>query len=235
VQENPTRDYDSEFEAQVARALQSKGLDVRKQVGCGGFRIDLALVDPERPGSYVLGIECDGATYHSSANARDRDRLRQEVLEGLGWTICRIWSTDWVRDPRRQITKVLDAYEKARSRAPSEAPAPPPPQLSRRTPVVSGNGNGNAGSAVSQDFSFSDINEAPNDVVEKLLLELLDQNGATPLDELVRATARRLGFNRTGNKISHRLEQRIANLRRKAVINTDAEGRLFRTVATPPQ
>jgi very-short-patch-repair endonuclease len=73
-------------------------------------RIDLALVDPQRPGRYVLGIECDGATYHSSATARDRDRLRQEVLESLGWTICRIWSTDWVRDPRRQIAKVLDAY-----------------------------------------------------------------------------------------------------------------------------
>jgi len=80
-------DFDSEFEAEVAKALTAEGLHVRRQVGCGGFRIDLALVDPAQPGRYVLGIECDGATYHSSATARDRDRLRQTILEELGWTI----------------------------------------------------------------------------------------------------------------------------------------------------
>ncbi len=93
---------DSEFEAAVESALKSRGLDVRRQIGCSGFRIDLAVVHPNRPGRYVLGIECDGATYHSSATARDRDRLRQEILEDLGWTFCRIWSTDWVRNPERQ-------------------------------------------------------------------------------------------------------------------------------------
>src|SRR5882672_7500258 len=89
-------------------------MSVHRQVGCGGFRIDLALVDPRHPGRYALGVECDGATYHSSATARDRDRLRQEVLESLGWTICRIWSTDWVRDPSVQVDRVLRAYEAAR-------------------------------------------------------------------------------------------------------------------------
>src|SRR5206468_3511756 len=64
------------------------------------FRIGtLAVRDPSSPGRFLLGVECDGATYHSSKSARDRDILRQQVLEGLGWTICRIWSTDWFRDP----------------------------------------------------------------------------------------------------------------------------------------
>jgi very-short-patch-repair endonuclease len=227
VQEEPGEDHDSEFEAQVARALRSAGLDVRKQVGCGGFRIDLALVDPERPGRYVLGVECDGATYHSSATARDRDRLRQEILESLGWRICRIWSTDWVRDPRRQIAKVVEAYTHARANPPAEKTAPPPaPEPARRTPVA--NGKGKVSTIQPQQFNFDDIDDVPSDLVDQLLVEVLGQNGATPTDDLTRATARRLGFTRTGNKISQRLEQRIRNLRRKAIISADDEGRLFR-------
>nr|WP_245350068.1 DUF4011 domain-containing protein [Cytobacillus eiseniae] len=90
-------DFDSPFEEDVYRTLQRKGLELRKQVGCSGYRIDLAVVDPQFPGQYILGIECDGATYHSSKTARDRDRLRQSVLESLGWKIERIWSQDWVK------------------------------------------------------------------------------------------------------------------------------------------
>ncbi|MHB1038499.1 MAG: DUF559 domain-containing protein [Pirellulales bacterium] len=108
-----TRRLTHPFEAEVSHELSRQGLEVRHQVGCSGYRIDLALVDPQRPGRYVLGIECDGASYHSSVTARDRDRLRQEVLEGLGWKLCRIWSTDWVRDPQQQVQRVLNAYQTA--------------------------------------------------------------------------------------------------------------------------
>ncbi len=87
------------FEDAVAEAFRSKGWEVRTQIGVSGFRIDLAVVNPDRAGAYLAGIECDGMTYHSSATARDRDKVRQGVLEGLGWTILRIWSTDWFRDP----------------------------------------------------------------------------------------------------------------------------------------
>jgi hypothetical protein len=79
-----------------------------------GFFIDLAVVDPERPGRYVLGIECDGASYHSARSARDRDRLRQTVLEDHGWHLHRVWSTDWFRDPGRQLERVVAAIEAAR-------------------------------------------------------------------------------------------------------------------------
>lgn len=107
------RDADSPFEEAVAAALRSKGHDVEHQVGSAGFRIDLAVVDPRRPGRYLLGIECDGAAYHSARSARDRDRLRQQVLEGLGWTIHRIWSTDWFRYPDREVAKTEDAIRRA--------------------------------------------------------------------------------------------------------------------------
>lgn len=105
---------DSPFEEAVERALQGLGYDVRRQVGSGGYRVDLAIVDPAAPGRYLLGIECDGATYHRSRSARDRDRLRQQVLENLGWTIHRIWSTDWFMNPQLCLQGVVRAIEKAK-------------------------------------------------------------------------------------------------------------------------
>ena len=107
AQSVPTgREPDSPFEVAVIRLLRTHGWDVHPQVGCSGYRIDLGVVDPRAPGRYLAGIECDGATYHSAATSRDRDRLRQHVLEGLGWTILRIWSTDWWLNPEGEIEKI---------------------------------------------------------------------------------------------------------------------------------
>ena len=88
-------DFESPFETAVARALQDKGWEVHPQVGVSAYRIDLGIVHPDAPGAYLVGVECDGAMYHSAAFARERDKIRQAVLEGLGWTLFRVWSTDW--------------------------------------------------------------------------------------------------------------------------------------------
>jgi len=104
---------ESPFEEQVARLLESKGYTVHKQVGCSGYRIDLAVVHPEHPGKYVLGIECDGASYHRAATARERDRLRESILTSLGWRIYRIWSTDWFRSRARASEELLAAVRDA--------------------------------------------------------------------------------------------------------------------------
>ncbi|WP_152082941.1 DUF3320 domain-containing protein [Enterobacter oligotrophicus] len=108
------RPMDSVFEEQVASALQNRGYQVHPQVGIAGFFIDLAIADPELPGRYLLGIECDGSAYHSSRSARERDRLRQAVLEDHGWIIHRIWSTDWFQRPEEQLQKVIYAIENAK-------------------------------------------------------------------------------------------------------------------------
>ena len=107
VQTGTVGEIESPFEASVYKRLATEGLEVHPQVGCSGYRIDLAVVDPKLPGRYCLGIECDGATYHSARTARDRDRLRQQVLENLGWHIHRIWSRDWNVDPEREVRQVL--------------------------------------------------------------------------------------------------------------------------------
>jgi very-short-patch-repair endonuclease len=98
---------DSEFERMVAERIRAKGYEVRYQVGCSGYKIDIGIVDPETPGKFLLGVECDGATYHSAATARDRDKLRQQHLENLGWKIHRIWSTAWWHDADGEMDKLL--------------------------------------------------------------------------------------------------------------------------------
>ena len=129
------KEADSPFEEAVAARLRALGHDIDHQVGSAGFFVDLAVVDPERPGRYLLGIESDGATYHSSRSARDRDRLRQQVLEGLGWRIHRIWSTDWFRNPHQELERVAAAVRAARiNGAPRPVPKPSPPKPIERAP-----------------------------------------------------------------------------------------------------
>lgn len=114
AQAMPTgREPDSPFEMEVIRALREKGWNIHPQVGVSGYRIDIGVVDPRAPGRYLLGVECDGRTYHSGATARDRDRLRQHVLEGLGWKLHRIWSTDWWLNPEEALGRLLACLEQA--------------------------------------------------------------------------------------------------------------------------
>lgn len=105
---NTGKPPDSDFEQFVMNALRDHGYEVTPQVGVSGFHIDLGVTHPMHPGKYVLGIECDGATYHGSKSARDRDKIRQEILEHLGWRIHRVWSTDWFHHPERELTKILE-------------------------------------------------------------------------------------------------------------------------------
>ena len=109
---NPFEQFDSEFEMDVCDFLREHGFTVDTQVGCSGFKIDLGLKKPDSS-DYVLAIECDGATYHSSKNARDRDRLRQEILERMGWRFYRIWSTDWFRNNAVEKERLLHAATEA--------------------------------------------------------------------------------------------------------------------------
>ena len=115
----PDADFDSPFEKEVCEELRKRGAEVHPQVGCSGYRIDLAIVDPQNPGCYLLGIECDGANYHRAKTARDRDRLRQDILVSLGWRIHRVWSSDWWHNRDEQLAKIEAAIEKAKLEGPA--------------------------------------------------------------------------------------------------------------------
>jgi very-short-patch-repair endonuclease len=116
---------ESPFEEAVARELERAGYGVEPQLGVGSYRIDIAVRNPDAPDQFLLGVECDGAMYHSTLSARDRDRLRQEVLENLGWEIERIWSVDWFRDPGQELKRVLGRLRELRR--------PPPTSTDRET------------------------------------------------------------------------------------------------------
>ena len=120
--------FDSDFEQAVAWALRDLGWQVQTQIGVSKFRVDLGVVHPDAPGLYLAGVECDGATYHGSPSARDRDRTRHAILEKLGWRLIRLWSTDYFRDPDAAIQKIhvrlneILAEDRARKPAVPEEP-----------------------------------------------------------------------------------------------------------------
>ena len=105
------KEPDSPFEEHVIQQVRSMGYEAISQVGVKGYFIDIGVKHSDWPHGFIMGIECDGATYHSSSSARERDRLRQEVLEGLGWNLYRVWSTDWFEDSERESRKLKNAIE----------------------------------------------------------------------------------------------------------------------------
>ena len=107
---------DRPLEDSIFDALTEMGLVLHRNVGCSGYRVDMAVMDPEKSQKHILGIECDGLNYASGRTARDRDRLREEVLQGLGWNMHRIWSRDWVEDRNRELRKIEALVERYRSR-----------------------------------------------------------------------------------------------------------------------
>lgn len=108
---NKVNYFDSPFEESVYDFLVKNGYNVRTQIGCSGYRIDMAVQHPNNKDLYTIGIECDGATYHSTRTARERDRLRQDILENMGWKIYRIWSTDWIKNKEREEKELISAIQ----------------------------------------------------------------------------------------------------------------------------
>lgn len=103
------------FEEIIAQSLRDNGYIVREKVGSAGFYIDLAIVDSDNPGRYILGICCDGKSYETAKSARDRDRLRTIVLEGMGWKLFNVWSTDWFRNPQGELKLLIETIENAKN------------------------------------------------------------------------------------------------------------------------
>jgi hypothetical protein len=207
---------DSPFEVAVLKALRDKGWVVHPQVGCTGFRLDMGIVDPRAPGRYLLGVECDGRTYHSGATARDRDRLRQLVLEGLGWTLHRIWSTDWWTDQDREIAKLHSLLEAMVA----EPLATQPVFIKSPEPVVEvpEELSTNVAPAVPATAIYSvaaiagglaDAFTLPqsNKVIAAQMLQVVIDEGPIAEDELFRRMARSWNQGRTGTRILSRLRE----------------------------
>ncbi|MTH77047.1 DUF3320 domain-containing protein [Paracoccus aestuariivivens] len=204
---------ESPFEAAVADALSAKGWELHSQIGVSGFRIDLGVRHPDHAGAWLAGIECDGATYHSAATARDRDRVRQAVLEGLGWKILRIWSTDWFRNPAdtaaridAALREVLENDRNRRSalnRIEAQPKAEPehPPEADRPEQFASAQVD-----AFRPDAErFFDSSYAP--VLAGLIDGILVREGPMTATALSRRIAQEHGWQRTGGRIQARVSE----------------------------
>jgi very-short-patch-repair endonuclease len=205
---------DSDLERQVDEELARLGYEVHRQVGAAGFIIDLAVVDSTRPGQYLLGIECDGATYHSSRSARDRDRLREAVLKDRGWRLHQIWSTDWFQRPREQLCKLVEAIQKAKTEADGDEEgeleaadhAAAEVDLEREEPdeALTGETAPWVVPYVEAQFEVpraTAIHETPLTELAKIVVRVVETEGPIHRDEIARRITCLWGLQRTGVRI----------------------------------
>jgi hypothetical protein len=222
---------DSPFEEDVAKVIQALGYEADPQVGSSGFRIDLGVRHPDRPAQYILAVECDGATYHSALWARERDRLRQEVLEGLGWRFHRVWSTDWFHRREREIERLSEALTEAKAIAESgfsvhgandftpiddaeenEAYVPQQAEISlhhlaiRATPYVK---------AELIAKSTAEPHEVSINLLAGLVEEIVAIEGPLRVEEVARRISAAFGKSRTGSRIIAATEQAITAATRR--------------------
>jgi very-short-patch-repair endonuclease len=230
--EGSVGDFESPFEEAVAAMLIDRGWQVAPQIGVSGFRVDLGIVHPDRPGAYLAGVECDGATYHSSAVARDRDKTRQQVLENLGWNILRVWSPEWWYDAatavdrlHEKLTTFLDndrqvqpsedeEIDFAEFLEPNKDEAESPKESVRTNSLVARNIAEPPKSKLSyRRTPLDDESENQNQFFDSsydehlrdLALRVLAQEAPIREDLLARQVARAHGFNRTGSNIRTRI------------------------------
>lgn len=201
----PTGDIDlNPFELQIYDSLSAAGLDVVCQYGVSGYRIDFALQHPTRPGEFVLAVEADGAQYHSSPTARDRDRLRQEHLERLGWRFHRIWSTAWFTDPKGETQRVIEAYDAAlNGRAVTRPDSPAEKRDSVKLAQHSAAQRTPAPFAPNERESIMDYTD--QELVDLAVWMRSDGVLRTP-EEAIREMNSYLGFRRLGGRIREYLE-----------------------------
>jgi hypothetical protein len=207
---------DSPFEEDVATAIRACGYLADPQVGTAGFKIDIGVRHPDRPGQYLLAVECDGATYHSALWARERDRLRQDILEGLGWRFHRIWSTDWFYYRQRELERLRHALDSARASSatgarvngsnatsPPRSPTPPgdhqegPVEL--RAPRLTVPAYRRSAPLIR---TVQPLHEFPTRELAEIVVQVVQVEGPIHKEEIVRRIVSAFGLTRTGRRMA---------------------------------
>ena len=208
----------------MKNVIKSLGYDVVSQVGCSNYRIDLGVIDPAHPGCFILGIECDGRMYHSAYTARERDRIRQEVLESLGWKLHRIWSPDWFFRKKEEIDRLKNALEKARVGSRCNEPEKNDPRLKviyhENVPEDFRNDTEEIityrcfkyrGTYPSYEFNLIDSASRRDEI----LTELVGEEGPMHIDLTKRRLISVWGISRIGSIVEETLDQTIRNCLRQ--------------------
>lgn len=238
-------DTDSPFEDDVIHEIRKLGYIADPQVGSAGFRIDVGVRHPDRPGQYVLAVECDGATYHSALWARERDRLRQDILESLGWHFHRIWSTDWFYNRRSEIQRLHEALNAAAEAVKDGisvegANTGNPTTNDGDIDVLLDNGNlALERSTQPNDLAMPEISvpryrraqltvrnniephEVPINQLKDLVVQIVQSEGPIHTEEVARRLSSAFGKTRTGNRIMQATERALKQARRSEEIQSE--------------
>ena len=241
---------ESPFEESVLQVLRGWGYEVQPQVGVAGFRIDMGLRHPDAPGTYALGIECDGAMYHSSKVARDRDRLREEVLRGLGWKLHRIWGTDWYRGRAAAEARLREAVERAVAVDPLAVSADASPPVAAASPGIpeQATGRPSAGTAVvdhervpvdtepdrpwSAPYARCDVYVTPTaelhtpearPALRQVLARIIEAEGPIHEEQLVKRAREAWGKSKAGPRIRENIRQVVRGLGRAGTVSADGD------------
>lgn len=241
--EETGRDSDSPFEDSIYEFLRNNNYVVRKQIGCAGFRVDLAIIDPQNPGRYLLGIECDGAKYHSSSFARERDRLRQQILEGLGWTIYRVWSTDWYRNRIESGKKLIEAIEEVKKNK-NEIPDKLLEYIQKknnieeykieREIICTPNRQENIRDLVSEYkkceflnissyYCSVELHKVPENILETIVIHIVSIEGPIHTNELIQRIRFFWGVKKAGKRIQAVIERAVWSCGRKGLLHISGE------------
>ncbi|MBI3946754.1 MAG: DUF3320 domain-containing protein [Armatimonadetes bacterium] len=238
---NPVGSGESEspLEEKVAHEIRAMGYEVAHQVGCSGYRIDLGVIDPAKPGRFLLGVECDGATYHSAATARDRDRLRQQVLESLSWRIHRVWSPDWTARKGIEVRRLRQAIQDAQRQDPilanyeadsPEASTPPSAEERKGASGVMTTARGNEAGLpgtvpykpcsleltewVDPEFHLPEYRSLQCN----MLFEVVEQEGPIHIELAARRLLSAWGLMRTGSRIKAAMEEAASLCEQQGVL-----------------
>lgn len=221
---------DSPFEEDVARVIRELGYEADLQVGSAGFRIDIGVRHPDRPGQYIAAVECDGAAYHAALWARERDRLRQDVLENLGWKFHRIWSTDWFLRREHEINRLSDALLRAREAA-SDGIAVRGANMGCHLQIPVGDPVADEAIDIEHltltappyqrarvmSHRMEEPHEAPLGHLADLVQQIVAVEGPIHVDELARRVSTAFGKSRTGNRIVEATRRAVSSARQRDV------------------
>ncbi|MDB5475664.1 MAG: putative superfamily and helicase protein [Phenylobacterium sp.] len=224
--ESAGRDRHTVFEDQVAQAIHGRGYLVHRDVGVSGLFVDIAVASPDQPDRYLLAIECDGPSYRAARSARDRDRLRQSVLENQGWIVHRIWSGDWFNRPQEQLERAIAAIEAAKVElgrigdAAARLPAYEIVSVEREDVTEMGlAGVGEADASISIPYVevplirpahvYGDIHEAPTGVLSQLAETVVQAEGPVHFDEVVVRIRTAWGAGRAGGRIREAVRRAV--------------------------
>lgn len=231
---------ESPFEEAVRRALEARGHQVDSQIGVSGYRIDLGIRALDGA-TYDLGVECDGYTYHATPAARDRDWLRQEVLEGLGWCIHRVWSTSWVRNPEAEIARMEEALDRCRARAdapwvPADAAGPTasdPKSTRGEDETAQSELLFDERPSLFQRYEQADLNDLEvgprlqtevHGTLMNLVRRIVKAEGPVHLDVIVERIRARYGLGRAGRVIRERVARTVRRMEQEGAVSRLDDG-----------